>query len=72
MLHKYDPTIEFGFICWEIRPMDGKYEYSEKPYSYDYLCKTGGIYKTSDIYKNSQFYVCGQRKLLEKNTHVCR
>jgi beta-1,4-mannosyl-glycoprotein beta-1,4-N-acetylglucosaminyltransferase len=70
MLHKYDPTIEFGFICWEIRPMDGKYEYSEKPYSYDYLCKTGGIYKTSDIYKNSQFYVCGQRENFWKKIHT--
>ena len=38
-IHKYNPLVEFGFICWDISPLNGEYEYSSKPYTYNSLYK---------------------------------
>lgn len=29
-IHKYNPLVEFGFICWDISPLNGEYEYYKK------------------------------------------
>lgn len=59
-LYAYDPTIEFGFICWEIP--EQVLPYSRLPYTYKYIldvCVTNNIkinYFNEKI--NAKFYCC--------------
>lgn len=69
-IHKYNPLVEFGFICWDISPLNGEYEYSSKPYTYNSLYKKKRLCKKNDIYKNCPFYLCGEKKDYWKKIHV--
>jgi glycosyltransferase involved in cell wall biosynthesis len=63
-LYSYDPTIEFGFICWDIPKT--YLAYSDKPYTFDYISNLCSSKKTpinkfnADI--KAKFYMCGERK----------
>ena len=63
-LYTYDPTIEFGFICWDIP--NSYLPFSEKPYTFDYIFK---VCLERNVAINSfnrnikaKFYLCGERK----------
>lgn len=62
-LYAYDPTIEFGFICWDIP--EHILPYSHLSYTYKYIlkfCVTNNIvinYFNEKI--NAKFYCCGSR-----------
>tara|TARA_Y100000389_G_C17441884_1_gene509092 strand:- start:227 stop:2194 length:1968 start_codon:yes stop_codon:yes gene_type:complete len=62
--------VEFGFICWDISPLNGEYEYSSKPYSYESLYQKKRLCKQNDIYKHCPFYLCGEKKDYWKKIHV--
>ena len=63
-LYSYDPTIEFGFICWDIPKTF--LPYSEKPYTFNYLfniCSTKKIaINKFNANIKAKFYLCGERK----------
>lgn len=69
-IHRYNPLVEFGFICWDISPLNGEYEYSSKPYSYESLYQKKRLCKQNDIYKHCPFYLCGEKKDYWKKIHV--
>jgi len=69
-IHKYNPLVEFGFICWDIYPRNNDFNYSPKPYTYKDLCRTNGLCKKNDVYKNYKFYLCGKKKDYWKKIHV--
>ena len=71
-LHNYDNTIEFGFICWDVR-----HKIEGSPYSFDYIQHNILNNATSEttkndieIYKKSKFYFCDQRDNYWQKIHL--